>query len=606
MKKTIVILGAAVTLAGVLWLTDHLLSRSDRIAATARKDAMITVRDQVLRYQSEHGVLPRDLSDLVPAYLRADQVVRDNAPIYLYNSAARTLAQLHPNAIRGLVRREWPAAIMPLSAFEQIAGGDNGTIRPEILAGGAAIVPKEPDLKPPPEGTLVFEAEHWSEMNWGWEIHADPKAGGGAWIQSWEGKTNGPAQLSCEVFNFYDVRPKRETTSLKYRFHLDKPGRYYFYARMWTTDTHCSNSVSATVDEVLHEEGHTLGNTDPFQWLWSVVDGSPFSLSAGDHYLNIFIHEDGLMIDQFMISPKRLFGWGGAQPGPAYKENFKTGEGTAWQKKAPPVHLSFDLADEVLRPGHSPDINVTMRRLKASDAKGSLKVWLEGAGLGGKNWKVLERPVNLATLSDLAWVPLSFDGLNIAGLDRREYMLHAELSVEDKVVAETHDTLVRPFLWQVIGPIDYLENGRKGPFDGAKNPDPRDSRQWEPFKESSFMHFGVLDFGMQTEGNSANAPTNVTIYARTRIRVPETADYVFLMQSDDQMMFWIDGKLRYEYDDIDKPVTRSAERRTLRLQAGEHELRMRVNQYERFWQASVRIRKADDSLSEVVGIEPVK
>jgi hypothetical protein len=357
--------------------------------------------------------------------------------------------------------------------------------------------------------------------------------------------------------------------------------------------------VSATVDAVLREEGHHLGNTEPFQWLWSMVQYSPFRLAAGDHYLNIFIHEDGLRIDQFMLSAAHRSG-----ETRAFRANYEPGAQTAWQKApGPPAHISFDAKSVVLSPVSPPDVKVALRRLRPATGRATLRVSLEGAGLGGKDWRVLSSEVDLAKLPEALWVPLSFAGLKIDALDRREYMLRAELIVDGKAVAAARETMLKPFLWEAIGPLDFMENSRKGPFDGTTDPDPRDSRKWVPVKESSLDHLGVIDFGLHTTGNSANAPANVTAYARTRVSVPDSGEYVLLIQSDDAMLLWIDGKRVYQFeDDYGRPVTRSAARRKVSLDAGEHEVRMRVNQTERFWQATVRIRNGKDDLCNVVGL----
>ncbi|OGV72479.1 MAG: hypothetical protein A3K19_16690 [Lentisphaerae bacterium RIFOXYB12_FULL_65_16] len=78
---------------------------------------------------------------------------------------------------------------------------------------------------------------------------------------------------------------------------------------------------------------------------------------------------------------------------------------------------------------------------------------------------------------------------------------------------------------------------------------------------------------------------------------------------DDQMLLWLDGKLICQHDE-QAPVTRSAAREPVRIEKGEHRLRMRVNnrtfsQYgDGRWQASLRIRTQDDQLSRVTGLPP--
>jgi hypothetical protein len=119
-------------------------------------------------------------------------------------------------------------------------------------------------------------------------------------------------------------------------------------------------------------------------------------------------------------------------------------------------------------------------------------------------------------------------------------------------------------------------------------------------------HFGVLDFGLWSGHASLHAPQDTTAYARTRIFVPETARYTLLVQTDDEMLMWLDGRQIYRFDTRGYqsylPVTRSARRRRVRLPAGEHELRIRVNQTHTRWQAAVRIRTDKDELSHVVGL----
>ena len=57
--------GAALSGVGVLLVVaDRALTRRGRIAAAAQKDEMLSVRDQVLRYELDHGDLPEPLDDL--------------------------------------------------------------------------------------------------------------------------------------------------------------------------------------------------------------------------------------------------------------------------------------------------------------------------------------------------------------------------------------------------------------------------------------------------------------------------------------------------------------------------------------------------------------
>jgi hypothetical protein len=434
-------------------------------------------------------------------------------------------------------------------------------------------------------------------MNWGWEVHPDPTCSGGAFLHSWEGMTNGPAQTSYGVFNFCDICPPREFTVLRYHFHLTRAGNYHVYGRMWTTDTHCSNNITVGIDQGGPYVG-SMSNYTPFRWVWTEMNYSPVFLEAGDHFLHVFIHEDGIRLDQFLLSPTEV------TDGEAYRANLLPGRGTSWEKKkGPPVHVSFDLKSMVMSPDSPPDSRVVLRRLRPGTGTVLLRVTLEAAAVGGRDWRVSEHKLDLSRLPEVCFVPLSFDDLDLSKLARREYMLRAELVSEDKTMASARVTLLRPFAWEACGTFDFLSNADAGPLDGTRELKPGGRHTWVPIKESSMDHFGVLDFGLHTIGNSLHAPQMKTIYARTRISVPKTDTYLFLVQADDQMLLWIDGKLVYQFEDYgERPVTRSAQRYKIPLSAGDHVLCMRVNQTDGPWQASVRIRTHYDDISSVVGL----
>ena len=44
--------------------------------------------------------------------------------------------------------------------------------------------PKGPELAEAPTGSIVFEAEHFTQTNYGWEVHEDPACSGGAFAVS--------------------------------------------------------------------------------------------------------------------------------------------------------------------------------------------------------------------------------------------------------------------------------------------------------------------------------------------------------------------------------------------------------------------------------------
>ncbi len=602
------VIGALVAFG--LVCTNFLLGRPDRIRAAENIVAMDHVRDQVWRFELEHGRLPVNLNELVPAYIQKEQIESASGPVYQYDPSTRLLVEAEGALITGLItyRRKpvrddlgMPRGNISNPEIKTVPAPPPPPVAPipkAVVSAPAFIVPTGPDNLPdPPAGAYVFEAEYYSEMNYGWEAHLDPACSGGVNFRTKRAIGNGPGQLRIGVRNFYDIHDDHSLFSLKYHVHIPETGTYYIYGRMWTTDTHCANAISFSVDHESAGTGDSMENRTPFCWVWSEAYPLTRHLTAGDHFVHVFIHEAGLFIDQFILSPTPISG------SSAYKPNLLPGKDTAWQMQPGPVaQMTFDLATMVITPQMPPDCKLVLRRLRPATGKAALRVVLRGAGASGEDLPVATSDVDLAALPEIGFMPLKFSGLNLEKLPRREYLLQAVLTPTEGPEMEAHVALLKPFVWEVFGPGKYLEFNQSGPLDGDGEPKAGDKRVWTPLAESSYDPFGIMDFGLQTSGNAANAPTWTCIYARTRIHVPKDDDYIFLVQADDEILVWIDGKQVYGLD-THTPVTRSARKVKIHLSAGDHRVRMRVNQQTAYWQAALRIRAADESLSDVTGLE---
>ncbi|MBN1809318.1 MAG: hypothetical protein JW909_09650 [Planctomycetes bacterium] len=641
--KIVLLAAALVFIAGGVYPVHWLLGRPDRIAAAKARDDMYRVRDQVLRYESETGSLPVSLRDLVPLRLRLDQIEKDGSDLYRYDAWKRLLAQREGSRVKGIWSyRMHPAkaSLPPLSEYahhppppagpatppetpvspaatdvppetvpEPVAVPDPEPepadvaeappatrARKDLLASGSLLVPADPGLSAPPDGAFVFEAELLNEMNYGWEVFPDKEAAGGAYLHCKEGIANGPGQRNYRIGNFYDVRTTSDYTYVKYHLHLPETGSYYCYGRFWTTDTHCSNHLCIDFDSGGPYTGG-MDNRTPFRWVWSPIEGNPRHLTKGDHYMHIFIHEDGVRVDQFILSPTPV---SGSMP---YKANLVPGQGTEWRKKVEsPVHLSFDLKSMVVTTAMPPVCSVVMRRVGDSNDTARFTVTLNEAAPNGADVQLADYDVRLSDLPELSLFPIDFEPLDMHDLPRREYLLTAVLAVGDAEVARAAVPLMKPYDWQVFGPGRFILNGQPGPLDADGEPRPEHKGAWTPFKDSSWDHFGVLDFGLQTSGNSLHAPTYRTIYARTIINSQKAGTYLFKVQGDDQTIVWLDGKQVFRHD-FQRPVTRASFKFTQYLDQGVHRLRMRVNQYEGRWQASIRIRTEEDDVCSVAGVE---
>lgn len=620
-KRLVVAAGIAIAAGGGLVAIDRLASRPGRIRYEERKGALLSAHDALLRYERDHRRLPGTLEDLVPRYLRADQLVEQSVdkpagnsvegarPLYRYDPVKREIATRSAFAVRGLVSRTLPAVAMELPPPDPSASAPPAPPpprRPRAKA-LALVEPSGPELAPVPEGSFVFEAEHYSETNYGWEVHADPSAGGGAYIHAKEGIANGPGQTMCGVFEFHNIREKREFTYLKYHFRLPEPGRYYIWGRFWTTGSHCSNAIAVGANrggprKAWHGysgyNGGYMSNRTPLRWVWTRTSGGPEHLEAGDNYLHVFLHEDGVRLDQIALSRASI---GGGRP---FAANLVPSEGTAFASEAPsPIDIMFDLDSVVMSAEAPPRASVTVRKVRAAEGEAELRVVLEEAGPGGGELELGTANLALGKLPELAFMPVDFGALDFAKLARREFLLRATLTLNDAPIAECHVPLMHPFRWEVAGPGRYYANGTPAPLDGDMA---KAGVEWTALGIDKFDCFGVIDFGLQYGGNSLHAPQLKTAYARTRITVPESGAYLLKIQSDDQMLLWIDGKLVYRHD-TEAPVTRSVKRLELKLEAGERRVRMRVNQRafteygDGRWQASLRFRTPDDELSDVRG-----
>ena len=597
-----VLLMFTAAIGGVV-VSDSILSRPDRIHLVQMKADLLSVYDQILRYEYENLEMPSKLTDLVPTYLREDQLFAGGKALFKYDKPKRTIALAEKVQIKGVFSRYIPPPVMDLPGVEEHLQ----TVGVKSVA-GHSFSPEGVEGIEPPAGTFVFEAENYTQMNYGWELHPDPKCGGGAYAYSKEGMGNGPGQINAGVYNFYDIHESKEYNYIRWHFRLEKAGFYYIYGRFMTTGSHCSNSIIVGIDGAAplpgkrNYRGFFMSNRQPFSWLWTPAKRR-VRISAGDHFLEAYLHEDGVRVDQFALSPTPLKG------NSVYKTNLSVNQSTdSSRKPGSPLALAFDLKSMVITSDLKPECNLTVRKLRSGEGKALIRICLKEADANGKDLNLGEYVFDLAQNSELIFIPIDFSKLNFSSLQRREYLLVAELTRKGKLITSTNVPLIYPFSWEVCGPFPLIKNGRKGPLDGDSEPTSGDAKtgEWQAFKDSFFDHFACFDFGLYTIGNSLHAPENVTIYAKTEIDVPETGEYLLKIQSDDQLILWIDGKQVYRHDNR-APVTRSVKRLKHHLTKGQHRIRIRVNQWHHTsygdgrWQASLRFRTADDSLSNIVG-----
>ena len=627
-KKAVLVAAAVVALVAAVYVVDRLASRADRIEHVRHAADLVSVRDAILEYQHDTGRLPTSLRELVPHYLRVDQLSSGDGALFRYDPHGRTIAMARPTPVQGIVSRTIPPVSMDIPAPQpgsrprraappaEPPKAASTSQRPEPVRAPSPpprktslVRPIGPALLPPPPGAYLFEAELYSDLNYGWEVHLDGTAGGGAYMHSKEGIANGPGQMEERIGDFYNIEERPEYTYLKYHFHLPESGRYLIYGRFWTTGSHCSNCVVVGVDRnplrssrmgdgVGGYHGHSLQNWTPFRWVWTMLGGGYRYLEKGDHYLHLYLHEDGERLDQFALTNVPLHG---DKP---FKTNLVPNTGTAFRTKARNQYqLTFDVKSVVMSKHLRPEVSVAVRTVRPLKGRGRINVIMTDAGPDGEEIELGAWDVDLAELPELSFLPIDFSRLDFDTLPRREYLMIARLSSRGDELASVHVPMMHPPHWEIAGPLPYCMNEAAGPLDvDAERPD----IAWKPLLDTSFDAWGVIDFGVYAGKPSLHAPPRATAYARTRIHVPETDEYLLKIQSDDQMLLWIDGRLVLRHDN-QAPVTRSVARPVVKLEEGDHTVRMRVNNREFTsyadgrWQASIRFRTTDDLLSGITG-----
>lgn len=75
---------------------------------------MQSVYDQLLRYELKHNALPKKLSDLVPEYLREEQLIANGKELYIFDREKRSIALASKGEIDGLYKYEIPAVVLVL------------------------------------------------------------------------------------------------------------------------------------------------------------------------------------------------------------------------------------------------------------------------------------------------------------------------------------------------------------------------------------------------------------------------------------------------------------------------------------------------------------
>jgi hypothetical protein len=162
---------------------------------------------------------------------------------------------------------------------------------------------------------LIFTAEQQPKV----EPDGDPPhvedASGGAYLEVLPDtrRTHGDKLTNGE--NFSNAPGKMAV--LFYRVHFTTPGRYYVWARVYSTTTE-DNGLHVGIDGDWPENGRRMQWTAKNKWAWGSKQrtekkhtGEPYKLfldveKPGNHVIMFSMREDGIEFDKWMMTTERL------------------------------------------------------------------------------------------------------------------------------------------------------------------------------------------------------------------------------------------------------------------------------------------------------------
>jgi hypothetical protein len=197
------------------------------------------------------------------------------------------------------------------------------------------------------DGVVAVEAEHFFQQDktetraWylttakhtpqvrpdGDENHA-AGAGGGAYLEVLPDtrRTHGDPMNKGENFS----NEPGKLAILRYKVHFNNPGRYYVWARIYSTGTE-DNGLHVGIDGTWPESGQRMQWTAKRQWAWGskqrteqVHSGVKHKLyldieKAGPHVIQFSMREDGTEFDKWMMVREKLDSVRGTGPAPKLK-----------------------------------------------------------------------------------------------------------------------------------------------------------------------------------------------------------------------------------------------------------------------------------------------
>ncbi len=438
---------------------------------------------------------------------------------------------------------------------------------------------------------IVMEAEHADSISLNYEIHEHEGASNGLVISTTEGAGGD--------FPYYQT-PVKDINIGTARYTVDIPeaGMYFLGVRAFWMDK-CGNQVWAKVDSrnAFHISSPDKAPETFKKWYWEAAK-KPVSLSKGTHVIELHVGEDGSAIDQVALFKA------GEKPDNPGTENWSL---KFRDKPVSVFSLSVSKETELISSEGRHSMTFYIRKLVKGPASGKLSIY------GPEDMKLPDPGALSFSMKDGEVLTRIHTTLIFpVNTPRGEKKITATVSDENRQVAAAASCIIaRPFDWYAVGALPPMTHIEALSMMGKKvdlNKEPFPGKGWKKVPYEAMNPYQTIDFE-KMYGDSVS----VCAYLYTEITVPETGDYLVLVNNDGAVQVWIDGKQEVA-DFGHHPAVGWLKQPYIRLEKGTHPVLVRVEQNSRpedgfqanYWLFRLRFRQRRNLPSDISGVECVK
>jgi len=445
---------------------------------------------------------------------------------------------------------------------------------------------------------LCLEAEHANAITFPFQIIDAPDASGGLALTNPEGAGGRSAF-------------RGDTGRVIYHLNIPAKATYHLWFRVrW--NGHCSNSIMLR----LGRKGRTVTSKLFRRWHW--VAAGTWPLEKGPLDLTLFNREDGVWLDQILLSVKSKKPADGPQPTTAVPGR-ATGEpaepalflASACAGLPPLPPTDFRLSHKgrptvrldrvprcIMRAGRTTPLVIWLRNNALGDAAG--KITLSTAA------PVLVKPALEQTFHLPPGTPLAKVCFHISpkpDFARRPYPLFIRVQHASGKMMGQKAWLSRPFQWLVTNPLVCpKDSGLDTPCPleakAAKGfPGPAEGVTWRLAGPDAVTPFGLLDMRRAIADK-----TYVMAYAYTRVASAKPAKALLDLRRDDMMRVWLNGKPVFA-GTRQAPSAQTRQLVPVDLNAGQNHLLVKLCQCKNYWEFRVRFLTPHKTPAPVAGCE---